>query len=115
MSSVRVIVRSGAAIVCDIVALLRNVRAEPCQNAANSPGTRFAPSIDMKNLPSLAVALTAFLAAQTPVSTPENAYTPAQDVELGRKAADEVRRQLPVLTDDQTTAYVEGIGRRLVA
>jgi predicted Zn-dependent protease len=41
--------------------------------------------------------------------------TPAQDVQLGRKAASEVRQQLPMLGDDPTEALVERIGARLVA
>src|SRR5439155_15249059 len=61
------------------------------------------------------VALTALLATQTPVTPPENKYTPAQDVELGRNAAAEARRQLPVMVDDEATSYLEGIGHRLVA
>jgi len=64
---------------------------------------------------SFAILLTAALAAQTPITPPENKYTPAQDVQLGRDAADQARRQLPVLTDDQMTSYLDGIGRRLVS
>jgi predicted Zn-dependent protease len=41
--------------------------------------------------------------------------TPAQDVQLGRQAATEVRQQLPMLNDGPTDAVVERIGRRLVA
>src|ERR1051326_3195212 len=65
---------------------------------------------------SLAFVLTALLTTtQTVVTPPDNKYTPAQDVELGRKAADEARQQLPILYDEETTSYIEGIGRRLVA
>src|SRR5262249_27169565 len=32
----------------------------------------------------------------------------------GRKAAQEMRQQLPLLNDDEVTSYVEGVGRRLV-
>ena len=53
--------------------------------------------------------------AQTRVVPPDNRYSPAQDVELGRRAADEVRQELPLLRDDLVTSYVEGVGRRLVA
>ena len=35
--------------------------------------------------------------------------------ELGRQAAAEVRRQLPILNDQRTDAFVEDIGDRLVA
>jgi len=64
----------------------------------------------------LAVTLSAaLLAAQTKVTPPENKYTPAQDVQLGREAAAEAESQLPVLRDDAVTSYIEGIGDRLVA
>jgi beta-barrel assembly-enhancing protease len=55
------------------------------------------------------------LSAQTLIKPPDNKYTPAQDVELGRKAAQEMRQQLPILNDDEVKSYVEGIGRRLVS
>ena len=55
------------------------------------------------------------LSAQTRVRAPANKYTPAQDVQLGRKAEAQVRQQLPVLNDAQVTAYVASIGRRLLA
>ena len=47
----------------------------------------------------LVVLLAGRLPAQTPVSPPKNKYTPQQDVELGRKAAADVRKQYPVITD----------------
>jgi hypothetical protein len=53
--------------------------------------------------------------AQTRVVPPPNSYTPAQDVELGRKAAEETRKTLPPMRDDNITSFVEDIGRRLVA
>src|SRR6476620_2588 len=54
------------------------------------------------------------VSAQTRITPPPNKYSPAQDVELGRKAADEARNQLPIMRDDAVTSYVENIGRRLV-
>jgi hypothetical protein len=63
----------------------------------------------------VAVALSAaLLTAQTRVTPPDNRYTPAQDVQLGREAAAEAEKQLPVMRDDAVTSYVEDIGRRLV-
>src|SRR5262245_49814910 len=53
-------------------------------------------------------------AAQTVITEPDNKYSVAQDVELGREAATEVERQLPILRDDQVTGAMESIGRRLV-
>ena len=57
----------------------------------------------------------ALVSAQTKVVAPKNSYTPAQDVELGRRAAAEARQQLPILRDDGVTSFLEDIGRRLVA
>jgi beta-barrel assembly-enhancing protease len=61
----------------------------------------------------LGTALTA--SAQTPVTPDRNNYTPEQDVELGQQAAAEVRKQLPMLDDRGVQAFVDGVGRRLVA
>jgi Peptidase family M48 len=54
------------------------------------------------------------LGAQTVITPPDNKYTPAQDVELGRKAAAEVEQQLPMLRDEEVTSFVASLGRRLV-
>lgn len=53
--------------------------------------------------------------AQTKITPPDNKYTPAQDVQLGREAAEEVEQQLPIMRDEEVTSYVDTIGRRLVA
>jgi hypothetical protein len=58
--------------------------------------------------------LSAALVAQTPVSPPDNKYKPAQDVELGREAAQETRQQLPIIRDDAVTSYIAEVGRRLI-
>ena len=57
----------------------------------------------------------ATLSAQTRIEPRKNSFTPAQDVQLGRQAAAEVRQQLPMLNDRATDSLVEQIGRRLVA
>ena len=54
------------------------------------------------------------LAAQTKVTPPKNKFTPEQDVEIGREAAAEVRKQYPVIEDDAITDYLDRIGQRLV-
>jgi predicted Zn-dependent protease len=54
-------------------------------------------------------------AAQTRVDPHGNRFSPAQDVELGRRAAAELRKELPIVRDGRTQAYVERIGERLVA
>ncbi len=53
--------------------------------------------------------------AQTRVALRKNSFTPAQDVQLGQRAATDARRQLPMLNDGPTDAFVERVGRRLVA
>lgn len=53
--------------------------------------------------------------AQTVITPPKNKYTPQQDVELGKEAADEVRQKYPIISDDQISGYLERAGRALVA
>jgi hypothetical protein len=55
------------------------------------------------------------LVAQTAIKLPKNRFTPQQDVELGREAAAEVRKQYPVITDDKIAGYLTKLGDRLVA
>ena len=57
-----------------------------------------------------AVFLSINLSAQTNIDLRKNSYTPAQDVQLGRQAAGEVRQQLPLLHDRATSNLVERIG-----
>ena len=54
-------------------------------------------------------------AAQTKVTAPKNKYTPEQDVQIGREAAAEVRKQYPIITDDEIDGYLSRLGNRLVA
>ena len=53
--------------------------------------------------------------AQTKVSAPKNKYTIEQDVQLGREAAAEVRKEMPIMNDGTLSPYVQQLGRRLVA
>jgi Zn-dependent protease with chaperone function len=53
--------------------------------------------------------------AQTKVTPPKNKYTVEQDVKLGQEAAAEVRKQYPIITDDQIEGYLERLGERLVS
>lgn len=53
------------------------------------------------------------LGGQTVVTAPNNEYTPAEDVELGRQAAAEVEQRLPILRDEEVTQLVASIGTRL--
>lgn len=52
--------------------------------------------------------------AQTRVIAPKNPYNESKDVELGRQAAQQAERQLPLLNDQAAQDYVERVGRRLV-
>jgi len=61
------------------------------------------------------VVCAAALTAQSRITPPKNSYSPAQDVELGRQAAAEAERQLPIMRDDAVSSYVDSIGKRLVA
>jgi predicted Zn-dependent protease len=55
------------------------------------------------------------LHAQSRVVAPNNTYTPAQDVEMGRQAAAEARKTFPLMHDDNVVSFVQNIGERLVA
>lgn len=67
-------------------------------------------------LSAVAVGLvSATLGAQTQIVPPKNKYSVADDVKLGREAAQQVEQQLPVMHDEQVNSYLRDIGRRLVA
>jgi hypothetical protein len=57
----------------------------------------------------------ALVSAQTPITPPENKYSPQEDVKLGLQAASEARRQLPILRDELVSSYIEDVGHRLAA
>ena len=63
----------------------------------------------------VALLAASLVSAQTQVTPPENDYSPADDVKVGREAAAEVREQLPMLRDEAVTSYVREVGRRLVS
>ncbi len=52
--------------------------------------------------------------AQTRISYHSNKYKVADDVQVGRQAAAEVERQLPIMNDREVQDYVERVGQRLV-
>src|SRR5687767_6192302 len=66
-------------------------------------------------LPALALALALAVTAdaQTRITLRDNKYTPAQDVQLGREAAAQVRREYPMLDDSTTERLIDRIGERL--
>jgi beta-barrel assembly-enhancing protease len=61
----------------------------------------------------LSLSLTTFTVAQTRVVAPKNKYSVAEDVKLGREAAAQAKKELPMLNDERVDDYVERIGRRL--
>ena len=65
----------------------------------------------------LALAASVSAAADAPshFTPPKNKFTPAQDVQLGQEAAGEVEKSLPLVKDDEIQAYVDRLGRQLVA
>jgi hypothetical protein len=78
------------------------------------PSTTIAGTRSRAIVALIVLALSAAPRSQTRITPPKNSYTPAQDVELGTKAAEQVERQLPIMHDDEVTSYIEGIGKRLV-
>src|SRR5688500_15659516 len=52
--------------------------------------------------------------AQTQIKYHSNKYSIQDDVTLGRRAAQEVEQQYPLMRDWQVESYVEEVGRRLV-
>jgi Zn-dependent protease with chaperone function len=75
-----------------------------------NPPLRFALALIICSL----VLTTARPVSQTRVTAPRNKYTPEQDVQLGREAAAEVRRQYPIITDSALAGYLDRLGKRLV-
>src|SRR5262245_8095668 len=51
----------------------------------------------------------------TKVTTPKNKYKPAEDVKLGLEAAAQVRKELPIMKDEQVQTYVSALGKKLEA
>lgn len=52
--------------------------------------------------------------AQTDIKVPKNNFTPQQDVEIGLKAAAEVRKQYPIIRDQAIAGYLTTLGNRLL-
>src|SRR5215213_5159359 len=61
----------------------------------------------------VAAALTTGAATQTKIVAPNNKYSPADDVKLGREAAAQAKKELPMLNDERVDDWVEDIGARL--
>lgn len=52
--------------------------------------------------------------AQTRITLHSNKYKVSDDVQLGRQAAAEAERQLPIMNDREVQDYIERVGQRLV-
>ena len=63
----------------------------------------------------LAAGLVTVSGAQTRIVAPPNRYSPSEDVKLGQEAAQEVKKELPLLNDNTVDNWVEDVGERLVA
>src|SRR5688572_17519744 len=61
----------------------------------------------------LSLGLTNLSVAQTKIVAPKNKYSVADDVKLGREAAAQAKKELPMLNDERVDDYVERIGQRL--
>jgi Zn-dependent protease with chaperone function len=53
--------------------------------------------------------------AQTQIKLPKNKFTPEQDAQLGQQAAAEVLKKYPIIQDQEVAAYLDSLGKRLVA
>jgi Zn-dependent protease with chaperone function len=58
--------------------------------------------------------LTVSPSVQTRITPDKNKYSPADDVKLGREAADQVRKEMPLVRDGAVDEWVQSVGRRLV-
>ena len=54
------------------------------------------------------------MAQTTTIKLPKNNFAPQQDVQYGLKAADEIRKQYPVITDEPINVYLKTLGDRLI-
>src|SRR5215470_7398793 len=61
----------------------------------------------------LATVVPGFAGEATRITAPKNPYSPDKDVQLGRQAAAEVERKVPLLNDPEIDSYVSRVGRRL--
>lgn len=79
-----------------------------------SPVTPVPPTLQWALAPLLLTLTLGTASAPTTITPPANAYSPAEDVELGRDAAAEVHKQVSILVGGPVDAYIKDVGRRLV-
>lgn len=64
----------------------------------------------------IALAMTVGVAdAQTKINPGWNLFSAEQDVQIGQQSIPEVERQMPILNDSETQAYINRIGQKLAA
>lgn len=64
---------------------------------------------------SLTALVTSVAAAQTIIDIPDNKYSLNDDIRIGRQAATEIEKQLPLIPERSLADnYIESVGRRLV-
>jgi len=74
----------------------------------------------MRRLPlrwtlAIVIACASALPAQTRIVAPENRYPVSEDVKVGREAAAQAAKELPLLNDSRLDQYITDVGSRLVA
>src|SRR5262245_10073496 len=63
-----------------------------------------------------AIALTAYAAdTRSKLKPGWNLFSPQQDVEMGREVSRQAERELPMLNDRRSNAYIDTLGKRLAA
>src|SRR5262245_32398492 len=63
----------------------------------------------------VSIACSILLTGQTRIVAPENRYPVSEDVKVGKEAAAEATKELPLLNDSTLDNYVAGIGNKLTA
>ncbi|HEY7191249.1 MAG TPA: M48 family metallopeptidase [Vicinamibacterales bacterium] len=63
----------------------------------------------------IVIACASALPAQTRIVAPENKYPVSEDVKVGREAAAQAAKELPLLNDSRLDQYITEIGSKLVA
>lgn len=72
------------------------------------------PSRASLTLALLVAVATGAASATTAITAPPNMFSPAEDVELGREAAEVLRGQVPVIADGHVDRFLDEMGGRLV-
>jgi len=63
----------------------------------------------------IVVACASVLPAQTRIVAPENKYAVSEDVKVGKEAAAEAAKELPLLNDTRLDQYITEVGQKLAA